>query len=89
MCVLTKKKLETTFRNAIKGDHDYIGVKIRTQGYPEDEIIINKNEKFKVKLDYYIHAYDDNLILKTFSGIRIVAIASGKIENVIDKLERF
>lgn len=86
--MLNMKKLIHTFENAIENNHDAIGVKIRTQGYPEDEYIINPNENFKCKLQYYRKTYDENLVLKTYSGIRIIGIASGKMENVLRKLEQ-
>lgn len=85
--MFNKIKLEQTFKNAIKGKHMYIGVRVKIQGFPESEMIINSSENFESKLEYYKKAYDENLVLKTYSGIQIVACESGSLANVTRKLE--
>lgn len=46
-------------------------VEIEMEGFPKPEIIINPAENFEEKLRYYQKAYTDDLVLKTFNGIRI------------------
>lgn len=58
----------------------YIGVKIETEGSRQPEIIINPRENILAKDDYYMQAYDDELILISAKGkktIRITGAASG------------
>jgi len=74
---LSMRNLEQCFENAIYTNALFIGVKIETQGSLEAEIIINPRKNFEFKLAYYKKAYDENLVLKTFSGIRIVGITFG------------
>jgi hypothetical protein len=50
----------------------YVGVKIQMQGFEKPEIIINPLENFEEKLEYYKKAYNDDLTLKSFNGIKIV-----------------
>ena len=71
------ENLEKCFYEASRQDKKYIGVKIQMQGFPKAEIIINENENFDSKLDYYKKAYNEDLTLKTFNGIRIVGFTYG------------
>lgn len=69
---LTIKNLENCFKSAKRIGYRYVAVKIDMQGFEKPEIIINSRENFDDKLDYYKNAYDENLILKSFNGIRII-----------------
>ena len=84
---LTMDKLKECFETAIKYDANYIGVKIQMQGFDKPEIIINESANFETKLAYYMKAYDENLILKTFSGIKIIGFTEaesfGEIEWIL------
>ena len=40
---------------------------------PSCEIICNPYENLDKKLEYYLKAYNDNLTLKTFDKIKIIA----------------
>lgn len=71
------ENLEKCFYEAGKQDKKYVGVKIQMQGFLKPEIIINENENFDSKLDYYKKAYNEDLTLKTFNGIRIVGFTYG------------
>lgn len=81
---LTIKNLEFCFREAIKQEKKYIGVKIQMQGFVRPEIIINENLNFASKYAYYQKAYDENLVLKTFNGIKIVGFTYG---NTFEEIE--
>lgn len=69
--------LQNCFTNAILQDKKYVGVKIEMEGFPKAEIIINDKENFESKFAYYKKAYDENLVLKSFNGIKIVGFAYG------------
>lgn len=77
--------LEKCFYEASVKGAKYVGVKIKMEGFPKAEIIINENENFDKKFDYYKKAYNEDLSLKTFSGIKIVGFTYGdsfeEIEN--------
>ena len=72
MVNLTLENLEGCFISAKKRKCMYVGVKIEMQGFEKPEIIINQVENFDTKLEYYKKAYNDDLTLKTFNGIKIV-----------------
>ncbi len=65
----------------------YIAVLINMEGFLKPEVIINSEENFDTKLAYYKQAYTDDLILKTFSGIKIVGFTYGNsFKDVEDDL---
>lgn len=68
---MKKSELEAVFINAKTVGERYIGVKIATEGSSQPEIIINPKENFDAKLDYYMSAYDDDLILISAKGKKI------------------
>ena len=77
---MNKSTLKAEFINAKIKDAKYIGVSIKTEGSSQPEIIINPRENFDAKFDYYMEAYDDDLILNAAKGkkdIRIVAAGHG------------
>jgi len=70
-------ELENVFKRAIELEENYIGVRIETQGSEKPEIIINPTENFEVKLEYYKKAYNNDLTLKSFNGIKITGFMYG------------
>lgn len=77
---MNKSELKAIFINAKATDAKYIGVSIQTEGSSQPEIIINPNPNFDAKFDYYMEAYDDDLILIAAKGkkdIRITAAGEG------------
>lgn len=74
---MKKNELIQVFERAKKKSADYVGVKIHMDGYPENELIINKRENFDSKLNYYLATYDDNLQHKYAKGIYIADAKSG------------
>ena len=77
---MNKSTLKAEFINAKIKDAKYIGVSIKTEGSSQPEIIINPRENFNAKFDYYMEAYDDDLILIAAKGkkdIRITAAGQG------------
>ena len=79
------ENLEKCFYEASRQDKKYVGVKIQMQGFSKPEIIINENENFDSKLDYYKKAYNEDLTLKTFNGIKIVGFTYGDSFKDIEK----
>lgn len=63
--------LENMFNAAIKENVKYVGVKIETRGSEGAEIIVNPTCNFANKLDYYKKAYTEDLVLKSYDGIKI------------------
>ena len=74
---LTLTDLENVFIRAIETREQYIGVRIETHGSEKPEIIINPKENFSEKLAYYKRAYNDDLTLKSFNGIKITGFIYG------------
>ena len=77
---MNKSELKAIFINAKATDAKYIGVSIQTEDSSQPEIIINPNANFDAKFDYYMEAYDDDLILIAAKGkkdIRITAAGQG------------
>ena len=84
---MNKSALKAIFINAKAVDSRYIGVRIQTEGNNQPEIIINPRENFNAKFDYYMEAYDDDLILISARGkkkIEITGIAQG---NTFEDIE--
>lgn len=74
---MTIDNLEKCFYEASKQDKKYVGVLIQMEGFPAPEVIINENENFDSKFAYYKKAYDENLVLRSFKGIRIIGFTHG------------
>lgn len=84
---MNKSALKALFINAKVEGARYIGVSIATEGSSEPEIIINPEKNFDSKFEYYMSAYDDDLILISTKGkkeIRITGIAQG---NTFEDIE--
>lgn len=78
--------LENSFNLAKEGNFKYIGVLISMEGFEKPELIINRKENFDTKLAYYKKAYNNDLTLKTFSGIKIIDFAYGNNLDTITLL---
>lgn len=72
LLVMNMENLKQCFETAIENNSKYVAVKIETRGSEGAEIIINPRCNFENKLEYYQKAYTDDLVLKTYDGIRIV-----------------
>jgi hypothetical protein len=80
--------LERCFSVAKETNEKFIGVLIEMQGFEKPELIINESENFDSKLAYYKKAYNEDLTLKTFSGIRIIGYSFGSsLNDVYDYLK--
>ena len=86
MTGLTMQELEKAFKEAKEGNFKLIGVKVHTEGYPEDEVVVIPLANFDLKLEYYKKNYDENCNHKFEEGIKLVAI---DYEDPVDALEFF
>lgn len=85
---MRKEHLRNLFNNALKNKAAYVGVSIETRGMAEPEYIINPYANIAQKLVYYNGAYNDDLVLKSYDGIRITGAAAGKtIAGVVNWLK--
>lgn len=83
---LNINNLEKCFYEASNQDKKYIGVKVQMYGFEKDEIIINSNENFDKKFDYYKNAYNEDLTLKNAPDkIKIVGFTFGNTFEEIEK----
>lgn len=73
----TLSTLERCFEVAKETNQKFIGVLIKMPGCEKPELIVNENENFESKLTYYKKAYNEDLTLKTVSGIKIIGYAFG------------
>ena len=83
--MINKEFLIEQFEKAMK-DKKCVYVIVNIFG--NEEIIINKAENVKSKLEYYKKAYDDNLVLKTNKDIEIVSFGIG-LENIYQLLKLY
>lgn len=82
------KALEKCFEAAKETNQKYIGVLIEMQGFEKPELIVNESENFDAKLAYYKKAYNEDLTLKTFNGIKIIGYAFGSsLDDINDYLK--
>lgn len=82
-------KLEACFIVAKDTNQKFIGVLVQIEGFPEAELIINKNQNFESKLAYYKKAYNEDLTLKSFNGIKIIGYAFGEnLNDIYDYLKK-
>lgn len=75
---LNKQEL-IEFIMAVKKKGDDIAIKLQIPNQEKPEIIMNYNASIDTKLKYYIETYDDNLIHKNNSEIRIIDAFGMKI----------
>ena len=83
--MLKMNNLEICFHIASTNNAKYVGIKIETRGSKAPEIIINPNENFDAKFEYYKKAYTDDLVLKTYDGIKIIGFTYGNSFEEIEK----
>ena len=84
LLTMSMENLEECFKTAIENNSKYIAVKIETRGSEGAEIIINPRCNFEAKLEYYKKAYTDDLVLKTYDGIKIVGFCDSDTFDFID-----
>ena len=68
-----KEQMLTFFREMCQEDGEYFSVLVETRGSKGLELILNPFSNLEEKIAYYDKAYDDNLVLKSYDGIKIVS----------------
>lgn len=86
---MNKRDLMDCIKRAIKYSCKFIVVTIETRGSEAPEYIINPTENFVAKMDYYDKAYNDDLTLKSYDGIRIVDAYAGTLEEVMQGVKNY
>ncbi len=81
-----KEKLIELFEDAIVCDNEFVAIAVETKGNDEYEIIINPRENLENKLEYYRNSYNDDLVLNTYNGIKIVAGIKFEGEIIFDEI---
>lgn len=85
---MKQNELREIFNFALEHKKKYVGVAIETRGMEKPEYIINPYENIAQKLVYYVGAYNDDMVLKSYDGIRITrAAAADTVEELIELLE--
>jgi hypothetical protein len=74
----TMNDLIANFEEAKQYDARYVAIKVAMDGFPEEEIIINRAENIDSKLEYYKNTYDEKLNHKYSKGIRITDFTYSK-----------
>lgn len=82
-----KEKLMEVFADAFDSEYEFIAIAIETRGNAGLEIIINPKVNFETKLDYYCKSYNDDLVLNTYDGIRIVAAYGFESDSYFENIE--
>lgn len=82
---LKMNNLEICFWSAKRVNAKFVGVKVWTEGMDECELIINPYENIDKKLEYYKTAYNEDLVLKVFNGVKIVGFTYGDSLEEIEK----
>lgn len=77
MIPMNMEYLEHCFNRAKELNQNFVAVRIRMDGFPEDEVIINPIINADTKLEYYKKTYDFELNHKHAEGICIVNFSFG------------
>lgn len=83
---LTIKDLEQCFQDAKESRVPYVAVVIQMEGFELPEVIINPIDNFDRKLEYYKKAYNEDLTLKSFSGIKIIGFVGVQSFEEVEKM---
>lgn len=80
------KDVEFLFKAATYFERPYVGMLVKMEGFPKEEIIINPVENADAKIEYYKKTYDEDLQHKFSPGISITKVAIGTLEEVEKEL---
>lgn len=81
---LTLTNLENCFKAAKEEGTLFIGIAVKVGNQVVPEVIINSQENFDTKLEYYKSAYNENLTLKANAAVRIVGFTHDDFtDNII------
>ena len=86
---MKKNDFMQIFNQAIIEEKDFVITVILTKGSDAPEFIINPNVNFQNKKEYYDKAYNEEMILNTYDGIKIIDCYAGTIEEIPKLIENF
>jgi hypothetical protein len=81
---LKMRDLINCFNTANEQQFNWVAILVKNINSEGEELIINPYVNFDDKLEYYQKAYTDDLVLKTYDGIRIVGFTFG---NTLEDIE--
>jgi hypothetical protein len=81
---LKMKNLINCFNTTNEQQFNWVAVLVKNINSEGEELIINPYVNFDDKLEYYQKAYTDDLVLKTYNGIKIVGFTFG---NTLEDIE--
>jgi hypothetical protein len=84
-----KEKITDIFNTAIINKNEYIAVAVETRGSNDIEIIINPNSNFEKKLSYYTRSYNDDMVLNTYDGIKVVAAITFDYDMYVESVQDY
>jgi hypothetical protein len=64
-------------------------VAVKTRGSNDIEIIINPNSNFEKKLSYYTRSYNDDMVLNTYDGIKVVSAIAFDYDTLIESIQDY
>lgn len=79
---LTKQHLVDAFNGAKQDDSKYVFVAIKGEGFRE--VISIPNESFEAKLNFYLHAYTDELVHVMNKNIKITGLSHGDESALVE-----
>lgn len=85
---MKKYQLIDTFNFALEFRKKYIGVVIEKREIEETEIVISSYPNIAQNMAYYMSAYNNEMELKSYDGVRIIRVAAADtMEKIIELLE--
>ena len=86
---MLKSEFKEEFENAINEHYLYVGVVIYTEGNASKELIVNHRTSFKNKYEYYLNAYDNEMVLKATKGKKLIKVTDIFYFYHFEELDRF
>jgi hypothetical protein len=85
--LMTKKELMfVSFLAALEGGTTFVAIKVHMEGFPCDEVIINRHDNIEDKLKYWDNVYNDELVHKFSPTISIVGWTAANTYQEIQKI---
>ena len=87
--IMTKKAIMLDhFRHALEFGKRFVAIKVKKEGFPSDEIIINRHESIEDCIKYWENTYNDDLVHRYSPTVSIVswfvADTYAEIQKVLD-----
>ncbi len=79
---MSKAALIEVFKRAVIGNYPYVFVVIEAEGI--EECIVVPKESFEAKHEFYLKAYNDDLIHVMNSNVKITNVGYGDVNHLPD-----